>query len=311
MNKDILLRNAIEGFFLSRRADGYSSDTLLQYEWGLKFLTDRVDNPKLVDLKTIDIRRLLGDLNKSKLSGTSVFHVWKTIRAFYKWASVELDIERPDLVIKPPPHRYKPVIPFTIDEIKLLLKATEHTAVAHGDQRDGVSYDRPTGRRDKAIVFTLLDTGIRAGELSRLERSDVDMNSGVIQIRPYKSGIKSKPRTIPIGTGTRKIIWRYLTERDDKYQPVFATKNGDVVTTENLLLLIRRLGIRAGVVGAHPHRFRHTFAITFLRNGGDVFTLQRLLGHSSLEIVRHYLNLADADDASAHRRASPVDNWKL
>jgi site-specific recombinase XerD len=74
--------------------------------------------------------------------------------------------------------------------------------------------------------------------------------------------------------------------------------------------MILRLGDNAGVQNAHPHRFRHTFAITFLRNGGSPLLLQELLGHEELSTVLHYVKLAeqDIDDGARH---SPADHWRL
>jgi integrase/recombinase XerD len=77
--------------------------------------------------------------------------------------------------------------------------------------------------------------------------------------------------------------------------------------------LIHTASERAGVAGAHPHRYRHTptGVITFLRNGGNVFALQTILGHESLEMVKRYLKIAQTDLQKAHQDASPVMNWLL
>ena len=87
--------------------------------------------------------------------------------------------------------------------------------------------------------------------------------------------------------------------------------DGHEMNRSRLLKILVSLGKRSGVSDVHPHRFRHTFAIQYLRNGGDPYTLQALLGHSSLDLVKVYLRIAQIDIDTAHRRASPVDNWKL
>jgi hypothetical protein len=129
-----------------------------------------------------------------------------------------------------------------------------------------------------------------------------------------------RPTRTPKPTATQRPAatpTRYLTPRISEaapHDPLFVVGPADDergITRDVLSRLISRIGERAGVEKAHPHRFRHTFAVNYLRNGGDVLTLQRLLGHESLEMVRHYANVAAADCAAAHKTADPVDNWRL
>lgn len=309
MTTDLLLSQAVDGFALARLADGYSESTIEQYKWGLHYLVLSTGDLSIKKITKTHIRELLSSLQGTNLSSVSIFHIWKAVRAFYKWASIEFKIPRPDIEIKAPPHQYPEVVPFTQDEIKLLLKSIERTKPSSGRKKE-FTMSRPSALRDRAIILTLLDTGIRSGELCRLRVSDIDLQTGTLQVNPYKSGKKSRPRVIPIGVNTRKVIWRYLVDRP-KEEFAFCSAALRPLDRSALLHLLVRLGERAGVKNVHPHRFRHTFAITFLRNGGDVFSLQRLLGHSSLDMVRHYLDLAQSDDEAAHRRASPVDNWRL
>ncbi len=110
-------------------------------------------------------------------------------------------------------------------------------------------------------------------------------------------GKGSKERTIPISPRTSKMIWKYLTSRKEERlsEYLFITKEGQKQTRGSVLRIVRSIGQRAGVMKATVHRFRHTFAVNYLRNGGDAFSLQMMLGHSTMEMVKNYLALAQAD----------------
>jgi integrase len=118
---------------------------------------------------------------------------------------------------------------------------------------------------------------------------------------------------LPISPRTSQAIWRYLKTRPDDRAGdwLFVTMFGDPIDRDRLLKSMKVIGKRAGVRGVNVHRFRHTFAINYLRNGGDPYTLQMMLGHTTLDMVKTYLMLAQADLEKTHQLASPVDNWRL
>lgn len=218
--------------------------------------------------------------------------------------------------VPPPKFKIAPIEVFKQDEIEKMLKACAYSREAQPYNRKKFAMKRPTANRDQAIILVLLDTGLRAMELCKLTIKDIDIKTGKVEVsHGVVGGAKGgKGRTVYMGKSTRRAVWRYLNEREDgdnPEAPVFIGIYDRPLNPNALRQLIVSIAIRAGVKGAHPHKFRHTMAITYLRSGGDVFTLQSLLGHGSLDMVRHYANIAQVDVEQAHRKASPVDNWRL
>ena len=119
-----------------------------------------------------------------------------------------------------------------------------------------------------------------------------------------------------MGSNARKALQRYLfrfraVPASPQVENVFLTVNGHPLTENSVKLMFARLAHRSGVRRLHSHLCQHTFATRFLINGGDVFTLQQILGHSSLEMVRHYVNLAANHVAIQHQKYSPLDCLNL
>jgi len=154
-----------------------------------------------------------------------------------------------------------------------------------------------------------LDTGIRVSELCGIRLIDFDQKNSRIRVL----GKGKKERFVYIGTTAGQAIWRYHLERFRDNPPkqddfMFADyTNLYPMTRGSVLQLLQYIGEKADVPNCHPHRLRHTFAVEFLKNGGDVITLQELLGHSDLSMTRKYLNLAQSDIQAIHKRASPSD----
>jgi integrase/recombinase XerD len=218
--------------------------------------------------------------------------------------------------IEPPEYEQPVIVEFSKDDIAALLKACDVTR--NWRTRNTIASHRPTADRDRAIILTLVDTGIRAEELCTLTLADLNMNTNAMTIRGKGAGRDKKERLVYFGKTCSKALFQYLMPRlgqpGKDNGPLFLNSLSIVdrsLNRDSLYRLVQEIGARAGIKDVHPHRFRHTFAITYLRNGGDVITLQSLLGHSDLEMVKRYAQIAQSDCANAHRKAGPVDNWRL
>lgn len=160
-----------------------------------------------------------------------------------------------------------------------------------------------TSARDKALLLFLVDSGVRASELCALTVPDVDLATGAVLVR---SGKGAKTRTTYIGVRTRRELIKYLLGRTTG--PLFTTTDGRPLTRNLLLKICQRLGKRAGVAHCHPHTFRRTFALWSLRAGMNIYILQSMMGHTTLDVLRSYLALVDTDRALAHQEHGPVDH---
>lgn len=227
------------------------------------------------------------------------FH--STLRTFFNWVARETDVDiTPMKKIAPPVDRPDQIQPFTYEEIVGLLIAARQSR--HPD-------------RDVAILLFLLDTGVRVSELCDLTVRDVNLPSRSARVQ----GKGGKDRTVYFGRRTAQALWKYLrthnlTERTPEH-PFWVSlggKNpGDGLTRNGVLQMVRRLGQQAHITHrkVSVHTFRHTFAVQYLRNGGNQFTLMELLGHTDLKMTRRYVLFAEADVETQYRRYSPVDHW--
>ena len=171
-----------------------------------------------------------------------------------------------------------------------------------------IDQDTILGVRAYAVLVTLLDTGLRCSELTGLLLADLNLEGSYCKVM----GKGAKERIVPFGAAAQKALWRYVTYfRAGPFHAgidnVFLTVDGRPMNVNSVKLLMKRVAQKSGVTRLHPHLCRHTFATRYLINGGDVFSLQQILGHTTLEMVRRYVNLASAHVAVQHRKFSPMD----
>jgi len=173
---------------------------------------------------------------------------------------------------------------------------------------DSINKKTRTRARNNAIFVTLLDTGLRASEAATITLNNLNLTDGYIKVM----GKGAKERIVPIGKYVQMTLWSYI----DKVRPepaipdfnaLFLSSNGKPITVNTIKLVFSRIAKNSGIKRLHAHLCRHTFAINYLLNGGDIFSLKEILGHTTLDMVNHYLHFTSSQITSQHHKYSPMD----
>ena len=287
--EEIPLNEAVK-MFLDARSLALSSSTIRGYRLELGRLMECL--PADTPVCRIGPRQILTFLSAYPGCKKTKKNCYLGLSAFWSWCLQE-GYAKEHVVhrLDPPVPDKRVVIPLERYEVSLLLEAARHGTAPE---------------RDKAILMVLLETGIRASELCGMKVKDWRME----WLRVFGKG--SKERMVHLTASTMEAVGVYLaTRKTDEEDPLFAAKGGEPISRFGLDQLIERLAKRGKVSNVFPHKFRHTFAIEYLLNGGDAYTLQDMLGHSTMDMVKRYLGEARRIKAVRvrHEAASPVRNW--
>jgi site-specific recombinase XerD len=306
----VTFSQAVFGFELTCHARRLSPRTIRDYQNTFRKFSTFLNgaDPALGDISTGQVRAFLASqhgISKKTLlnyhTGLSALWSW-AIREGYAGEHILRQVERPE------PEKTV-IVPYTEADLRAMLAVVGKSRNYIRPGKRECNHSLPNELRDRSILLLLLDTGLRASELCGLRLGQTDLKNARVEVM----GKGAKKRSLPFSPRTGKSLWQYLTTRldDPPGQYTFLTQWGDPLDRGRLYHLVVSIAERAGVEHAAVHRFRHTFAIQYLRNGGDAYSLQIMLGHSTMEMVRRYLSIAQADLDNQHRIASPVSNWRL
>ena len=301
---EIALVKLVSHFSQCNKAEGKSPKTVAWYSEMLtsfvKFLKTIGLGETLADFTTANVRGFILYEQSRKVSPYTVQARVRSLKSFSSWLFQEGYLDQNLLAqLKLPKAPVKMVEPLTDAEIdKLINVQNPLTAI---------------GCRDTAILITFLGTRIRESELSNLRFEDSNLEAGYLKVM----GKGAKERVVPTGALGQKILWRYVFHfrpdpQNDLNNFLFLTLDGKKLQPNAIRLLLKRWGRKAGVPRLHAHLCRHTYATKFLtHNCGDVFRLQQILGHSTLEMVRRYVHYASTEAMIQGHVRSPVDQLDI
>ena len=294
------LTTARDSFIRDRRTKNRSNRTVKYYSNYVNAFVRYCKSQGAYLLEDIDtslLRTYILAISQDHNPG-GVHAAYRALRAFLLWVEKE-ELMQPDW--KNPVRKVDaPFVPEHIIEPISLVDV--HTLLATCRENTFFS------KRDKAVFFLLLDTGARAQEVCDLNLEDVELSSGKVTIREGKG---RKPRYAFVGRTTIKAIRSYVRLRSDTQAPaLFVSKTSDRLTYDGLRQLLQRRSRLAGLKRQPTlHDFRRQFALSMLNNGADLFSLQRLMGHKDITVLRRYLAQTTGDLQATHEKCSPVEHY--
>ncbi len=313
----IELAALVKHFELFNRTEGKSPRTIVWYNMVLRqfqrFLQLNGKSTELDGLDEMAVREFIAYLQQKKrgegnpymppseagLASMTIQDYVRTLKVFFNWLAREGYTSENRLArLRLPKATSKVAEILTPQEVDQILRCTDPAT--------------RRGARDHSMLLLLLDSGLRCSELIGFALQDINIEAGYLKVL----GKGAKERIVPFGTTAQRALLRYsLHFRPQPFNPAvhnfFLAPDGRPLTYEGARMIIKRVARRSGVKRLHAHLCRHTFATNYLINGGDIFSLQQILGHSTLEMVRRYVSLASAHVTVQHKKFSPMDMMKL
>lgn len=284
------IEEAFPRFVASAIARGVSDKTVQTYHEHIHCIGKHLDlTTTFQELTQEDLDEMIVSMRDSGLAHNSIASYTRVFRTFLKWCNQEglTTLQLPNIKDK---ETVKET--YTDDELRLLLQKPKANC----------SF---TEYRNWVIVNFLMNCGCRASTVRNIENKDIDLQSRQVVFRHTKSG---KVQVLPLCSKMCGILADYMAIRGggpDDY--LFSTEYGELISQHGLTEAIADYNHRRGVQKTSIHLFRHTFARKYLVDcGGDAFTLQRLLGHSTLNMTKHYCSIFDADITKNYDRFAPL-----
>lgn len=289
------IRECIDDFLIEQQVRGNSPKTQKHYFRCLG-LFERFQSPKNPDISAVsvsDCKAYYIHLSNRNVSSVTVQTYIRALRAFLSWCYLEGYIsENIPKKFRLPKAQKKKIDILTDSEVEQLFRCLSG--------RDFISI------RNYCIVALMIDSGLRLNEVVTIRRDKIHIAEGYAIV----NGKGNKERFVPLGLNSKRALLRYcsIVPNKEKDTPLFVKDTLIPIKESTVKQLFRKLKSRSGIPRLHPHLLRHTFATRYIERGGDIYSLQSILGHTSLEMVKKYVHLIPSKTVVNFAVLSPLDN---